>query len=436
MFEEGSLGGRLATANIDGREYESGGSIIHNSNQLMLEFLDICGLQKKVPIPDETFSILSQNGPMFQVNFLYYFYIIYDYFKSIFQETGYSIVDKLRLAWKYGTFNLIKLERFYQSVLADFLKIYKSLKEGKGFKTTEEVLDEMNPIFVELTQTPLANHLSEEVGLPDPLIEDIVSAATKFNYGQLPSEMPAFVGAVALIGFDKQLWAVEGGNVRVAECALRLSGAKLERRRVGEITKEEDGRYRIDSSDELYDVIIIATPLTADTSDLRVDGERMVVPGSYHRTVATLVQAELNVSSLGVAAADWETSHYFFVAPEFPVWSVETMTPVDYSPERDAELPPVYRLFSHQPLTEAALSKMFSSIRHVSETDWLAYPHYPLGDSLGKFERESGLYHINSVETAASAMEMSVLGARNVVNLIRNDIRDTDMKSSTDKSEL
>ena len=206
-------------------------------------------------------------------------------------------MDKLRLAWKYGTFNLIKLERFYQSILADFLKIYKSLKEGKGFKTMEEVLNEMNPNFDELTQTPLANHLSEEVGLPDPLIEDIVSAATKFNYGQLPSEMPAFVGAVALIGFDKQLWAVEGGNVRVAECALRLSGAKLERRRVGEITKEEDGRYRIDSSDELYDVIIIATPLTADTSDLWVDGERMVVPGSYHRTVATLVQAELNVSA-------------------------------------------------------------------------------------------------------------------------------------------
>ena len=74
MFEEGSVGGRLATANIDGREYESGGSIIHNSNQLMLEFLDICGLQKKVPIPDETFSILSQNGPMFQVNFLYFFF--------------------------------------------------------------------------------------------------------------------------------------------------------------------------------------------------------------------------------------------------------------------------------------------------------------------------------------------------------------------------
>ena len=33
-------------------------------------------------------------------------------------------------------------------------------------------------------------------------------------------------------------------------------------------------------------------------------------------------------------------------------------------------------------------------------------------------------------------MEMSVLGARNVVNLIRNDIRDTDMKSTADKSEL
>ena len=67
VFEKDEVGGRLATVEIDGRKYESGGSIIHNSNQLMLNYLDICHMKKKKPMKSETFSVLSDGGVVFQV---------------------------------------------------------------------------------------------------------------------------------------------------------------------------------------------------------------------------------------------------------------------------------------------------------------------------------------------------------------------------------
>ena len=45
-------------------------------------------------------------------------------------------------------------------------------------------------------------------------------------------------------------------------------------------------------------------------------------------------------------------------------------------------------------------------------------PQYSTVDDKLKFELSPGLFYNNVIETAASAMEMSVIGARNIVNLI------------------
>ena len=50
--------------------------------------------------------------------------------------------------------------------------------------------------------------------------------------------------------------------------------------------------------------------------------------------------------------------------------------------------------------------------------DWLAYPDYSLQDDLSSFLLAPGLYYTSRVEWAASAMEMSVLAASNVANLV------------------
>jgi prenylcysteine oxidase/farnesylcysteine lyase len=48
VFEKSDhVGGRLATCEFDGREYEYGGSILHSSNAYMKKFVSICGTKTK-----------------------------------------------------------------------------------------------------------------------------------------------------------------------------------------------------------------------------------------------------------------------------------------------------------------------------------------------------------------------------------------------------
>ena len=67
IFEKHKIGGRLAVTEVNGRHYETGGSIIHNSNRFMLNYLDVCNLRKKSSLAHETFSLLGGEGPLFQV---------------------------------------------------------------------------------------------------------------------------------------------------------------------------------------------------------------------------------------------------------------------------------------------------------------------------------------------------------------------------------
>ena len=66
VFDNSPVGGRLRAVELGGRKYESGGSIIHNTNKYMLDLLEVCQLQKKKPLAKETFS-LGQKNIVFQV---------------------------------------------------------------------------------------------------------------------------------------------------------------------------------------------------------------------------------------------------------------------------------------------------------------------------------------------------------------------------------
>lgn len=55
------------------------------------------------------------------------------------------------------------------------------------------------------------------------------------------------------------------------------------------------------------------------------------------------------------------------------------------------------------------------------EIAWKAYPHYSTNMNLNNFKLHDALYHVNAIEWAASAMEMSAIAGRNVAILAYND---------------
>lgn len=63
-------------------------------------------------------------------------------------------------------------------------------------------------------------------------------------------------------------------------------------------------------------------------------------------------------------------------------------------------------------------------VDEVQVLRWKAYPRYSTAERYDKFKLDDGLYHVNAMEWAASAMEMSVISGRNAAILAFNDYQE------------
>ena len=273
----------------------------------------------------------------------------------------------------------------------------------------------------------------------------------KCNYGQT-NEIDAFTGFVSLAGMeDGYLWSVLGGNRQIPQKALEASKAEFHVATVTKVTKGEDGMYTVDYSDLSntqtssmgFDVVIVAHPLNLSKitfSDFSQTIYTEAARTPYHRTVATWVKGYPNAKLFGYAneqdyprdfpltvlTNDMTGSPVDFnsCAQEIPATVTMEEAKRDYcKPLRDLPTQ-VYKVFSKEPLTESDLSKLFVSIELVAVKDWLAYPHYAPPEDCPPFvlDDEGGLLYINGIEKAASAMEMSAIGAKNVSLLAKKFI--------------
>lgn len=182
------------------------------------------------------------------------------------------------------------------------------------------------------------------------------------------------------------------------------------------------------SAHSLYDIVVIATPLHQGKSDITFSGFSPPIPsyypGLYHQNVATLVHGMVNMSYLGttVPASEFTVSDILTTDSKgCAINSLSSLDPV-HIPQGYKRSPAsqtkVWKVFSQQPLSQKQLQDMFLSWDFVSESKWLAYPSYrPPQRKTPPFILHNRLYYLNSVEWAASAMEMSAISARNVALL-------------------
>jgi len=431
LFEASDIGGRLKTTSIAGREYEVGGSIIHPRNKLMVDFTEkVCGRKKKADTPDLPTSLWSGG-------------------KNVVTLSAWSWYNTAQMVWRYGPLSLWRLKSFVDDLLNHFGRIYDHLDNGTAFRNVTGILRSMydnhgdSSAVVSLLSSTLADTLRKQ-GVGEALIAELCRIATRVNYGQLPEAMHSFVGGVSIAGTEGDLWAVEGGNYRIPECLLMKSGAKHLKERVTqvELLQSRTGahRYRLtygtQNMQEDYDIVVVASPQTSDEKNRihfsGVDVSAANFVGKYHRTVATIVNAKLRLTSLQNYYLD-DASNFISVAPLYPV---------DYTPDADKDLPSVFKVFSKLPLTASELADLFidaavdahepacsaengkdaKRCRKEEATtqvfDWLAYPDYEVNQTLQSFVLAEGLFYTSAIEMAASAMEMSSLAGKNVANLV------------------
>lgn len=203
---------------------------------------------------------------------------------------------------------------------------------------------------------------------------------------------------------------------------LERSQATLINARVTNITlrpETEDFQvnsvYGKDFTSSLYDMIIIATPLAANTqANIKFLNfpKNFTFPGKYHRTICTIVHGKLNVTYFGFENEKEAVDEILTVKQGLLFNSIGRLNPVDY--KRNEGAFDVWKVFSQRPLTKAELNDLFLQQKNVHIVDWLAYPHYLSEQRTDEFILHKHLFYINAIEWAASAMEMSVVGAKNV----------------------
>ena len=366
----------------------------------------------------------------------------------------YSFINNLKVLWRYGI-SVFKMSRYVGKQLKQFKTIYQLQASGKSYKTVPDLLRAMGDTheFFQQTQITCENYLTSGLNWQPRMVDELVCAAMKTNYGQ-NNHIDAFTAFVSLAGIqDGSLWSVIGGNYQIPKMALDASGATVHSGKVVSVTRGESNNKThytlnyVESENNTsqtmsdFDVVIVAHPLNVSTVQfnqfpMTIYSDAAKTP--YHRTVATFVKGQLNGKTFGLTGESYPRSFPLAIlgtnlenppvvfnscSVNVPTTSSEEEAKNDYLQPLCDQPTRVWKVFSNQLLSESDKNTLFRRIDDVSVKDWLAYPEYDPPEEFPPFDLDgNGLLYINGIEKAASAMEMSAIGAKNVALLAKEYI--------------
>ncbi|KAM8794647.1 prenylcysteine oxidase 1-like [Eudromia elegans] len=416
VFERADVGGRLATVRVEGRDYEAGGSVIHPLNLHMKNFVTQLGLDV-APVPSSLLGIY--NGEEF-----------------VFEQSSWYIVNILKLLWHYGL-NPLRRNMWLEEILDKFMRVYRYQTHDYTFSSNERLLHALGGNnFIQMLNQTIDEHM-QEAGFSQKFINEVIGPVMRVNYGQ-GVNMNAFVGIISLTGVEPGIWSVKGGNKLVCSGLIHAAKAQLISGTVLSIEPKTrpdpaggtQNLYYVTynstsgSSAEMYDIVLIATPLNNKMSNITFRNFNPPIPefsNPYRKSIVTFVHGRLNTSFFGYHdpsafhlsdISTLEKSKLFFNG-------MGLVSPVGDRP-REERLPlraAVWRMFSNEPLSKEQLNLLFSSYDSVTEKKWLAYPHYRPPQQCPPVILHDRIYYLNGIEWAASAMEMSAVAAKNAALL-------------------
>ena len=330
--------------------------------------------------------------------------------------------------------------------MKNFKTIYSIQANGKAFSTAEDMLTAMGGVeMYEKTQVLTSDHFLNALHLNQTLVEEIFKCATRANYGQ-DLTVNAFTAYVSLAGMeDGSLWSVVGGNWKIAEKVLEASGATVVEDDIISVKKtlDENGKtkFTITTEDGTvtsgYDVVVVANPLNLSSikyENFPYDFYTAAATTPYQRIVTTLIHGTVNQKFFGIKSDEHKFPQIILTTSsdgspfQFNCVTVEVPSDVSQEGVREYCKPigddpkRVWKVFSPQLLTEEQLQLMFTDIESTQVHDWQAYPHYSPPEQIPPFVLDDGVYYINAIEKAASAMEMSAIGAKNAALLTKDYI--------------
>jgi hypothetical protein len=263
------------------------------------------------------------------------------------------------------------------------------------------------------------------------LRDNLVGGALRANYAQDVEDASALAALITLIALTSPALEIAGGNQQLASAQARaiLNGRKRLGTRVATVTRRthasegtrpqyflrsDDGSF---ASATAYDGVLVAAPLSSAPGfdflagaeyQVRVEGALRSSGGPLEVHV-TFVTGELRPEAGGPDVGTVLTT-------------ADAGTPF-VALSRVRHEPPVYKLFSRAPLSDADLDPYFTSRSAVRRHTWpAAFPHLVPRTDLADLTFDLGLddpvVAANVCELAVSTMETQLLCARNAAKLL------------------
>mmetsp|Transcript_93233 Transcript_93233/g.272926 ORF Transcript_93233/g.272926 Transcript_93233/m.272926 type:complete len:586 (+) Transcript_93233:58-1815(+) len=362
------------------------------------------------------------------------------------------------------------------------LGLYRALRDGAAFSHPRELLSTVGHDVLRSSERPAGQCLLRDLRLSRKMVQELVEPGLRATFaGQGCSELHALAGLAGIVGRGLccRQFSVCGGTGLVPERALEaarprvLSGtARLVRKTAGAGPSEPSFEVGYDATVrgetmkasgpsrpsvsktaageaegllvENFHVVLVAHPL--EHSVLRFEGccgETIGQDGPklppFRRSVAHFVHGTLKlqhffkegseddpvVAPSCVPAYVWTTANsalpFYAISLQFPVTTRTQAEARKILASAEQGAPQVYKVLATRQLAEQELDEWFDrcSTSPVQIVDWHACPQYGAPQSFRPFVLDkAGVLYVSAMEQVASTMEMSLVGARNVVNLV------------------
>ena len=358
-----------------------------------------------------------------------------------------------QLFWRYG-FDIFKMNGFINGFVKDLCAIYPLQENGMAYTNVEDMLTAMGgPQFCNLMKVSAHEYMCKDQHWGEALVNEVVGAPVRLYYGQSTSVNTLTAGVSLAMMSNNNLWRVVGGNYKLAEEALKASGASLVMEDVISVTKMEGSggavKYTVITADgkvdEGYDVVIVANPL--NTSSIKYNNfSSNVYTGAatvpYQRMVATFCKGKINQEFFGEKAdipgfpqAILSTN---VDALPFNFGAIGALEPADieqsesqkYATHVENEPVKVWEVLSAEPLTREQCLTLFPDMDpdNALAYDWQGFPQYIEPYQAPSFVLDDGVFYISAIEMAVSIMELTAVGAKNAALLAREYLLQTSPK--------
>ncbi|RHY04833.1 hypothetical protein DYB25_001565 [Aphanomyces astaci] len=416
VFEQHAiLGGRIATFDYHGATIEAGGTVFLTGNEYIMQFTKALNLTLR--IPGDTLSSPPQMG-------------IFNGREIVFETSPISWWNTAKLMWRYGPTSLRAFRGVVNDLLTRFRRVYDLQAAGHAFADPADLLRAMGTFDIRiynpnvqvdlyhLTTVTLESKLAE-AGVSRLLINELLAGITRVNYGQ-NTTMTALAGAVGLAGSGDDLRAVQGGN------PLMIQGLLQQAQAIVHVNTKVNAIHttplQVDTSSGSFscDAVVVATPL--ELSDVQLP---LTVPKRpFQTTHATFVEGELRPAKFGLASVVSAGMILTMEDASIPFSSMGLQFQ-RLDAHKNNQTVSLFKVFSRSRWTDNDVNDWFlDGANVIKRFPWRAYPTYVAPETIPKFKLADGVYYVNAIESAASAMEMSAVGARNVALLVAKQLKE------------